>query len=802
MIERITSEFFTAKAKASSWGKSAAGYRMAARRYLCWPMMAWLVVLLTVQTAQAQEDSASTLDPTGQDIPLIDQQPFDLIHLKSEAGGGTFGVFPLPFAERRVPSSPDPSDRLQVVLKKFPERLYQIAWKWIDRIDLYEDLVLQEAQRQMSDKNLIGAFQNLSFLMKNYPSMPRLLELRREFLFNSLTISFSSKQYAQTLSTLEELKETAPGFRQEAVGRALNTVATSMLTELERVGDLESARQLLARLQKKHGDIDSVKRWNERLSQLASAKQVEASEAFAAGRFRQAYQAISDSLSILPTFTGGRELQRELHQRYPLVRVGVMQPSRQLDVSSLTDWSARRSGRLVQRALFQFQQIGNEGGVYSFGLGKFRISDDQRQLILQFDPRTSSSRTRLELFQTLIARANPEDEQYDANWASVCETVALGNESQLVIQLRRPHVLPHSLLQWPLSEDTELGAQLAGLFQVPINQEQSAYFVGRSLEQSAGRPVEIIEIHYSNAQQAINDLIRGQIDVLDQVFPADARRLAALRNVKVIPYALPTSHMLIPISNHAYLASEKFRRALLYATNRQEILHSELLGSTNPAEGRLLSGPFAVGQRDTEPLAYAYNEQVPAVAYNPLLAKLLVSITRQELEKRALKAGQPQPNLETLVVGCPDYELARVAVEAMIQQWAIVGVPAEMRVLSEGVSQQSIVDCDLLYVMAAMWEPVVDIQRLLAGDGLTASNHPLLVQSLERVRDARNWREVRTSLQELHQVIAYHLPLLPLWQITDRLVVRSSVQGISDRPVSLYQDVDRWRLQPDTLAAQ
>jgi hypothetical protein len=63
------------------------------------------------------------------------------------------------------------------------------------------------------------------------------------------------------------------------------------------------------------------------------------------------------------------------------------------------------------------------------------------------------------------------------------------------------------------------------------------------------------------------------------------------------------------------------------------------------------------------------------------------------------------------------------------------------------------------------------------------------------LRDSRNWRDVRNSLLDLHQVIAFHLPVLPLWQVTDRFAVRRNVQGVTDRPVSLYQDVQNWRME-------
>ena len=69
------------------------------------------------------------------------------------------------------------------------------------------------------------------------------------------------------------------------------------------------------------------------------------------------------------------------------------------------------------------------------------------------------------------------------------------------------------------------------------------------------------------------------------------------------------------------------------------------------------------------------------------------------------------------------------------------------------------------------------------------------MQALDRLRAARNWLEVRNSLQDLHTLVDYHLPILPLWQITDRYAVRKNVEGLEEDPVSLYQNLINWRVK-------
>ncbi len=57
------------------------------------------------------------------------------------------------------------------------------------------------------------------------------------------------------------------------------------------------------------------------------------------------------------------------------------------------------------------------------------------------------------------------------------------------------------------------------------------------------------------------DLLRGEIDAMDQVYPSVARRYEQSKLAKVGSYLLPSVHMLVPVSEHPYLVKDKFRRA-------------------------------------------------------------------------------------------------------------------------------------------------------------------------------------------------------------------------------------------------
>ncbi len=760
-----------------------------------------LLVLLSTGELRAQEEVQED------HRPLIDQQPFDVIVLQADAGGARVKVLPLPFVGRKVPENPPRTDKLRVVLVRFPEREYEVLWRDIASVELYEQQIYDEALQKIAAKDFIGAFQNLSYLMKNYADMPRLEELRQEFLLKSAGDRFQAGEYRQTLSALEELRATAPGYQTQTVIRVLSQVAERLIDGYEKLGDLASVRALVERLRQTYGpNLPVVKRWDQQFESVAAAKRQQALEWLEKKDYRQARRAAAELLAAEKGSTVGLQILAQIHAEYPMIRVGVMQRSRDIDPTSLVDWSARRCGKLLEKTLFQFLQTGTEGGQYGFTLGTFRLSDDRQQLLLSVDPAVQTAASgaaagasprplgTFELSQMLQVRALPTAHDYDPAWAAIFQSVASPKPNQVAVQLQRPNVLPQALLQWSVSSNASHGqALLPGDYVLADRQADETVFTLRPELPPNGQPLEVIEVFYTDPQQAINDLLRGSIEVLDQVYPADAKRLASQPDLRVGAYALPTTHMLIPVSDHAYLANVKFRKALLVGTDRKSILTRELLGGEDPSDGRLISGPFPIGRGGNDPLAYAYNNNVQPAPTNPELGKLLLAMSRKEIREEAKRSGQAEPALEKLIVGCPNYGLARVATEALIQQWSALGIEAEMLVLDTEESFTRPVD--LVYAMTTMWEPATDVQRLLGSQGPASTDNPFIVQALETLRVARNWREVRTALQDLHQLIDYHLPVLPLWQITDRFAVRRSLEGLQNQPLSLYQDVSAWRFQ-------
>jgi hypothetical protein len=770
---------------------------LTARRMLC-GLIAGCAVVLSSVSVNAQSDEM--LVDAGIVGSILDEKtPFDIITLKKEAGGRSVRVNPIDFPDRKVPSAPKETDRLRVTFPVFPDRTYEVAWRDIEAVYLYEQLILQFANKLLDKKRFGEAFEHLNFLIQSFPQTPGLAVLRRDFLYRSAIEMAGMRRLPHALAVLEEFQRAFPEDKdKDKIRNAISNVSSQIVDSFFSAGDLASAKALVVRLEKDYqkNPLPVVEKWKGKFGELAKEIQSRAIQARDAGDFLGARQEAAKMLEIDPQIEGGKQLLNDLIRAFPIIRVGVFQKSVIPDTSSLADWPAFRTGPLISRPLFEFRNTGPEGGQYRFLLGSFQHSDDRTELdLIVQSPGKDGVPDSLEISQAILNRALVGHSSYVPGWAAILDTVSVFGPERLKLKFRQPHVLPQAFLQWQLPTRSNSSSSLSLYKKKSEDEKMIRYEWGDTKPPSDFQPREIHEVLYSDPQKAIGDLVRGEIEMIDRLYPADVRRLRNARNVATEEYALPMVHMLIPRTQNLYLDTPEFRRALLYAINRDGILNGEILGGNSTNVSRVISGPFPSGASDSDPIAYAYNTNIENVAYDPRLAKILILLVQAKLRAITEKRQQELPPIPRLKLGVPNYESARVAGEAIVQAWKLIGVPAELILLDRIPSLDEESPADLVYVSAAVWEPATDAERLFGQGGPAESSNQFIVQELRKLRAARNWRDVRQGCQELHALVAAHLPVLPLWQVGETFAYRTDVVGIAKRPIGLYQDVQKWRLQ-------
>lgn len=761
-----------------------------------------LVCILSSGELLAQADLDKALEEIEVVGSLIDEEPFDIITLKPEATGRSVKVAPIEFADRRIPTNVKETEKLQVTILLFPDRRYEVLWKDVGKIWLYEQMILARAKKLVDEKNFGEAFEHLNFLFVNYPQTPGLQILRQEFLFKSAEEMSRQNRLAHTMAVLEELQKSFPNFQKEKVRGLIATISSQLIDSYFQKKDLAAARMMISRLDKQYGDdpLPVVQEWKGKFLDLANEYKSKAIEFRDKKDFLAARREATKMLDIEPQIEGGKELLRDLLKEYPIVRVGVFQNADKPDTAAIANWPAFRSGQLISRPLFEFRSTGPEGGQYRFSLGSFLQSDDRLELEMTIqNPGQSGIPNSLNLSQSFLKRATVGQPEYVPGWAAIFDSVSVAGPEKLKMRFRRPHVLPQAFLQWPIEAIGQGNLPPGVLYKSQSKEGNTHRFEwAPSTKAAEFQPMEIHEILYEDPSQAINDLLRGEIEAIDRLFPADAKRLQAgnaAKSINVESYALPTVHMLVPRTSNPYLDDREFRRALLYAINREGILKGEILGGADAEQSRVISGPFPRGVTENDPIAYAYNTSVDNLAYDPRLAKVLMLITNSKLKTQYEKRKETLPPLPKLTLGVPNYEAAKVAGQAIIAQWKLIGVQADLAVLDKVPAPGEMPNIDILYLTASIWEPATDAERLFGIGGPAQSNNQFIVQVLGGLSASRNWREVRQSCQDLHALVAAHLPVLPLWQVGESFAYREEINGVTKKPLGLYQDLQKWRVR-------
>lgn len=736
---------------------------------------------------------------------VIDGDPFDVITVTKEAGGKSIQVTPLELPGRKMPREANRTGKLQCVITIFRDRLYEIEWKDIAEITFWEDIVLHLARKYLKERNYAEAFEHLVYLRENYPKSVNFASLHQEFLFQSARDMATEKNLPHTLAALEELKRKFPEYRKDDVQRVISSVSEQMINGMFERGEYAVARSMVLRLNDEYGaELPVIEVAKNRFVEIASAEEKKVAEFRQKGDYGRARQAAMRMLDIEPDYPGGKELLNDLIREFPMVRVGVFQQTDSPNPAALADWPANRTGQLIQTPLFQFRSTGPEGGMYRFAYGNAALSDDRLELDVTIqNSEAEDVPNSLQLSQALLQRASLKGELYSPSWASIFQSVSVQGPDRLKLRFRRPHVLPQAFLQWQL-QDMDKQSFNKSMYRFDSDDGEIRRYKWAGSEPPLDfQPREIQEVLYSNADSAVAALARGELEFIDRLFPADVRKVGNVKTVKTEPYALPIVHMLIPRSTLPIMEDREFRRALLYGINREAILKDEILGGLATPLDRVISGPFPAGESDSDPLAYAYNTSVPDAKYDPRLAKILVLLAQAKQTLKANKAKEASkdnkakeapPALPVIRLGVPNYESARVAGQAILQAWKVIGLEGKLVPYDKlpGPDDKSI---DILYISASIWEPVSDAERLFGVGGAAQSENQYIVQALGMLNSARSWKEVRQGCLDLHALVAAHLPIIPLWQVTETMAYRTELTGVAKKPLSLYQDVQRWRIQ-------
>lgn len=770
--------------------------------------IAWVVALVvallgTLAHGQPMSEDSLEANRAAEEMarPLIEREPYDLLTIRSGQELKTLQIRPLIGADGGSLEITEADRRLTIELIEHPGRQFALASRHVARHQTFPELLLEDAQRQLEQKNFDLVFRYLQRLREEYRDFPGTAPLLEELLVQNAAEHFQAGALAEALGMLEEARRQNP--RRPDLEQSIQNVAQRSIQRHVDQADWAAARALVARFEKDGPHLEElVSSWKQEFTTLAETRLAEARQLIEANNLRDALERTREALDIDPQLSSAREQLRVLVQQYPLVRIATLAAGKPRPPHGTLTWSGRRNKRLLYRDLCEIVGYGPEGGQYisPFGTVLRRIDGLEVSILLR-DRLTPV--TGFHLSRQLTEDA-ASDHPRLTSLTRLVERLSVSNIRQLDIGFHMPHVRPEALLAFvPHATSFPESPPQNGAYRLLPDDNFQVYLLKDSSHKVHGSsPREIRFQSYHTTRDALESLRQGRVDLIDRLHPAVAAQLSkeTPEDLVVDHYPAPVLHVLVPNLDNPYLRHRDFRRGVLYGIHRQEILRSALLAGQQLNGCRVISGPVPLGVSPDDPVSYGYDLTLAPREYEPQMSVALREMAAIELHENAIGGddveADPFPPLKTLILGHPDSEVSRQVCLAIVQDLARVGLPCELKVVDPEATRPAEVNVDLLYVEIHVAEPLTDIPRIF-DTYVSGRDQPHYLQlALRKLRESKSWPEVRQSLWALHRLAHDDLLILPLFQLRDYFAYHRSLKGVGHQPMTLFQEVETWEVEP------
>lgn len=778
----------------------------------------WLLLLTLscVSVPLGAQDDDEEQDESKKD--LIERRPFDRIFLDKTNKDEILEVEELNSTKSLSPAANPPNETLKFQFLWDSVNWYQVPWRNVVKVETYPEILLAEIKRLLNDKTPSKRAENLSLAFRfldrvlsdeKYRNDSRVQEYLKDYLYQDAFYSFNNGQLREAWTALDELFFTARDYRPSAdsptVVEMLEDLIGRRMGAMVKARNYRAAESLMQSTRDKYGATQErvIDKWQSQIIADAEKEKAEAIKHYRAQDARKVHDSVRNMLNIYPQIEGGQAMFKRVIEEFPLVFVGVTDIAEEGNPASLLSWAERRKGRLYYRSIVEYFEQGQDGGIYKFPHGDIEVSADLKTL--QFIFRSDRKEKALpdlnaySLRKRLLDLAKPENPDYSPVWAELIESTFVENPRTLTVRLKQPHVRPEALLQinHEIFHPENPPKADAYYVQVPSKEEGDLYAPNPAYPELKGMP-QIVEMVYPDATAQTDALLRGDIDVIDRVFPADISRLKKNPEIEIHPYTIPTIHVLIPNQRKKQMQSAIFRTALLYGINRPKFLFSGLLGNTRPNGFRVISGPVPYGITETDPIGYAYNARIEPLVADARLG-LVQAVVSDDQIKRLLQRQKKLDEFKalkdlTFKLCHPANDVARSACDSIKLDLAVIGVKCELVEMEPGQTYPQDGDYDLLYAEITMQEPFLDVRKILAAEGIAQTDNDAINQAIRFLDTARSWRDARPRLHELHSLCYHNSIVLPLWQVVEHYAYRKNVKGVGRKINTLYKNVVDWKI--------
>ncbi len=603
-------------------------------------IVVWIVAVLGSGSIQAVQDPPQTGAPGDKEVPLVERTPYDQMVLDEFNGNAVIRIVPL--KKENVPSDPLPQNGYLVFESpELSDDLLQVPFDNIVSFKTYNQLLVDEANELIKAGQFGKAFRNLLYVYDHGGrDNPEIENALNTCLFEDGRINYQAGNYELALSIFEDIYAKDPTFQVPGVReKPIDVIMTSIdgtIAENFKSGHYDKVASALVQLEAQYPKPSRpvIARWTARLVEQSDALIAKAREFARAGDGKRAHLTARQANSVLPLRSEAIDLYREIVKQFPLIFVGVSQNGVNPNPLSLDDWGARRVGRLTMRSVIEFAGLSDEGGRYDFLNGEF-TQVDEAGLVYRFTIKPDQDGIgvptigALEIATHLLARGSADSNEYNVPFAKIIDRVAIEDEYNVLVYLRRPFVRPEACMQFLyISPIVNEAPTQNGIYVLKERNEQISVFgLNPSYKVDDGfQHPDIVEWKFPTPSDAVDAIISGEIDVVDRVPLADLHRLQESASIEVRSYIVPTVHMLLPNHRNEFMRDKNFRNGLKRGINRELILNEMILGGREIGGCEVISGPFPIGTEENDQLSYGYNLQVSPQPFNDKLGMVLVQV--------------------------------------------------------------------------------------------------------------------------------------------------------------------------------
>lgn len=725
---------------------------------------------------------------------------------------------------------------------------YQLPISQIDHIILFEELMLRRVDELLKEGDIRIAYELLLRVEKEFPAWETAKPRFERLLLVESGLRAKEGDIYAALALLDELA--VRNINHPELRPRFGEIVAPMIQTAVADEDFHKARYLISRIARVFPGHETVKEWQGQLQKLADGLLSKAKEETSQRKFSAAADLAWKAESIWPSTGNSRALFMQTVARHQVLRVAIDDADSSNTVFPSPRECDERRLELVEVPLFEPT---NADELTYFRSSFFEIWDPTdlgREVVFTLRETRPSWQSQPLLTANQIAdalgrRMNPASPFFNSRLASFVREVSVRSPSEMKIRFSRVPLSIESLLRFPIiaaataekpasqdsvepeETDAALGkapALLSTRFELAQSDGITKSFLRQRPEPDGLDPgkyhvAEIREKRFTDREELLKSMIRGEIDYLPTLLPWEIDAFKSAPAFEVRQYALPITHVITfnPLSER--ITNAQMRRALSFAVNRDAILKSVVLRDQSMRYGRPSSAPWHQASYATNPLEKPpeFNLRLAfALRYAAERQLQLAELAKLEVVARAKakENGQKFESEEWRQTANVDYiklpplrlvvdpdPTSMEAAKRIAVYWERIKFEVEIIPGDQSGTPLQDGDWDLCYRRIRMEEPLLELWPLLTNDATFDMNRLKMFpdwmrQELVNLDYSASFVDAQDRLFTIHRHMSAQAFIIPLWEVDEFAVWKKSTIGIPERPMSAYQNVERWIVRP------